>query len=230
VAIHQCPPTYCKGVTEPQSGSCGNVASHDCSGCVCPTFGLRWRFCIRSTGSCARSLAFWYETGESPARLRWEKVLGTALRDTGPTAWMTPFIPVWWRGFQILASYQMSALSASADALISALIVSPFFFIGRKSFGEANGTRRGLVWAMFPYGISFSGGKNSETWLSTLLTLLFSVGSVHRRFDEPAGWRAGARWGVAALGQPSSSGRAAFRTVDSLRRHQKGYGRSLTSR
>ncbi len=148
---------------------------------------------------------FGYEAGKIGASIAEGRGFSSPLfENTGPTAWMTPIYPYLIAGvFKMFGVYTTASaiVLLSLNALMSALVCIPVFFVARMGFGDRIAKWSAWAWAICPYGIYFPVERIWETWLSTLLlSLLFLLTLQLEEDDRLWKWAAyGLLWALAAL-------------------------------
>jgi 4-amino-4-deoxy-L-arabinose transferase-like glycosyltransferase len=150
-------------------------------------------------------LLFGFETGRIASSLASGHGFGNPLFvETGSTAWTTPVYPYLLAAiFNLFGIYTKTSAFAilSLNALFSALVCIPLFFISCRIFGRKIALLSTWIWAVFPYAISITAFVWDTCLSALLLTTLFLVS--FRMRDKPVrGWTylaLGAAWGFAVL-------------------------------
>ncbi|MFZ3215116.1 MAG: glycosyltransferase family 39 protein [Candidatus Acidiferrales bacterium] len=144
------------------------------------------------------------------------------LVETGPTAWMTPVYPYLLAGvFKLFGIYSKNSalVILTINAVFSALICVPVFWIARRSFGPSVAVLACWMWALWPYAIYIAAGFVWETCLSALLLAVLFLCALKLK-ERAAGWRGwlgfGLLWGVSALTNASTLSVAPFLTLWAL--------------
>jgi 4-amino-4-deoxy-L-arabinose transferase-like glycosyltransferase len=122
---------------------------------------------------------------------------------SGPTAWIPPVYPYFIAAvfFIFGPRSNLAALCILAvQAIFSALICFPIYFVGEKAFDERTARWASWSWALFPYEVLIPVLFIWETALSALLLVVLC----HLCMDLPTARRQrlvciGTLWGVAAL-------------------------------
>lgn len=122
---------------------------------------------------------------------------------SGPTAWIPPVYPYFIAAIFFLFGPRSNLAAFSilaAQAVFSALICFPIYFMGKKAFDERTARWASWSWALFPYAVLIPVLFIWETVLSALLLALLC----QLCMDLPTARRGrligiGVLWGIAAL-------------------------------
>jgi 4-amino-4-deoxy-L-arabinose transferase-like glycosyltransferase len=154
-------------------------------------------------------LLFGFETGRIARSIAAGHGYGNPMFiETGATAWMTPVYPYLLAGvFKLFGIYSRTSalVILSLNALFSALICVPAFFIAQRSFGRRVAVVACWLWALLPYSIYISGSFVWETCLSALLLALLFLSAIKLK-EHSTSWRwlgFGVLWGFSALSNAS---------------------------
>jgi hypothetical protein len=148
------------------------------------------------TGSIAHSLA----TGKGFSN--------PFLRETGPTAWLTPVYPLLVAGtFKLFGIFSISSFAALVflNILFSTATSIPIFCAGKRVAGIGAASGAAWLWALFPSAIMFPFEWIWDTCLATLLgaTLLWATLELAEsaRLRDWCGY--GLLWGFTLMTNPS---------------------------
>jgi 4-amino-4-deoxy-L-arabinose transferase-like glycosyltransferase len=128
---------------------------------------------------------------------------------TGPTAWMTPIYPYLLAAvFKIFGIYSRDSafVILSLNALFSALICIPVFFVAHRSFGRNVAILACWMWALWPYSIYIASAFVWETCLSALLLAILFLCTLKLK-EGAGGWSwlgFGLLWGFSGLTNAST--------------------------
>jgi len=150
-------------------------------------------------------LFFGFETGRIASSLASGHGFANPLFvETGPTAWTTPVYPYLLAAiFNLFGIYTKTSAFAilGLNALFSALVCLPIFFIAQRIFGRKTALVAAWIWAAFPYAISITAFV-WDTCLSALLLATLFLLSFRVRDKPVRAWTCfflGVAWGFAAL-------------------------------
>jgi hypothetical protein len=150
----------------------------------------------QETGSIAHSLA----TGKGFSN--------PFLRDTGPTAWLTPIYPLLVAAtFKIFGIFTIPSFLflVFLNSIFSAAACAPLFYVGKRISGVAVGSAAAWLWALFPSAIMIPFEWIWDTSLAALLgaTLLWATLELAEsdRLGDWCGY--GLLWGFALMTNPS---------------------------
>jgi dolichyl-phosphate-mannose-protein mannosyltransferase len=148
------------------------------------------------TGSIAHSLA----TGKGFSN--------PFLRDTGPTAWLTPIYPFLVAAvFKLFGIFTVSSFAALVflNILFSTAVSVPVFYVGKRIAGIGAASVAAWLWALFPNAIVFPFEWIWDTCLAALLaaTLLWATLELaeSERLRDWCGY--GLLWGFTLMTNPS---------------------------
>jgi hypothetical protein len=155
-------------------------------------------------------LLFGFEIGRIARSLAMGHGYGNPmLIETGPTAWMTPVYPYLLAAvFKLFGIYSRNSafVILGFNALFSALICIPVFFIAQHGFGRNVAFAACWMWALWPYSCYIASGFVWETCLSALLLAILFLWTLQLR-NQVGRWNwlgYGALWGMAALTNAST--------------------------
>jgi hypothetical protein len=150
-------------------------------------------------------LLFGFETGRIASSLAAGHGFGNPLFvATGPTAWTVPIYPsLLGLIFVLFGIYtKVSAFAIlGLNALFSALVCVPIFFISRRIFDAHTAILGCWTWALYPAAISTSAFV-WDTCLSALLLALLFLATFQLKEHAPVKWSHlafGVAWGLAGL-------------------------------
>src|SRR5215813_12471080 len=78
------------------------------------------------------------------------------LRDTGPTAWLTPVYPLLVAAtFKIFGIFTLSAFLflVTLNSICSAAVCIPLYYVGKRVAGVVAGALAAWLWALFPSAV-----------------------------------------------------------------------------
>ena len=148
------------------------------------------------TGSIAHSLA----TGKGFSN--------PFLRDTGPTAWLTPVYPLLVAGtFKLFGIFTISSFAALVflNILFSTATSVPIFYAGKRVAGVGAASGAAWLWALFPSATMFPFEWIWDTCIATLLAAILLLATLELaesgRLRDWCGY--GLLWGFTVMTNPS---------------------------
>lgn len=130
------------------------------------------------------------------------------LKDTGPTAWLTPVYPLLVAAtFKIFGVFTLSSFFFLFffNAICSSAVCVPLYYVGKQVAGVGEGALAAWLWAVFPSAVMMPFEWIWDTSLSALLAALilwatFELAESERWLD----WSVyGLLWGLALMTNPA---------------------------
>jgi 4-amino-4-deoxy-L-arabinose transferase-like glycosyltransferase len=155
------------------------------------------------------TLPFEQETGSIAHSLATGKGFGNPfLRDTGPTAWLTPIYPLLVAAtFRLFGIFTIGSFFflVVLNAIFSAAVCVPLYFIGKRLAGVGVGSAAGWLWALFPSAVMMPFEWIWDTSLTALLVVVLLWATI--KLAESPLWRNwcayGLLWGFTLMTNPS---------------------------
>jgi hypothetical protein len=175
--------------------------------------GARWGFAWNQERKIPRqalaTAPFEQETGSIAHALATGKGFSNPfLRDTGPTAWLTPVYPLIVAAtFKIFGIFTIPAFLflVSLNSIFSAAVCVPIYYIGKHVAGVGVGSAAAWLWAVFPSAVMMPFEWIWDTSLTAFLaaTLLWATLTL----AESGRWRDwcwyGLLWGFTLMTNPA---------------------------
>ena len=149
------------------------------------------------------------------------------LKDTGPTAWLTPVYPfLVAAAFKIFGVFTLSSFFFLVffNAICSSAVCVPLFYVGKRVAGVGTGALAAWLWAVFPSAVMMPFEWIWDTSLTAFLVaaLLWATIEVAEREPLVSNWLLyGLLWGFALMVNPSVGSLLPFLLYWAARRARK---------
>src|SRR3954451_6057575 len=131
------------------------------------------------------------------------------LKDTGPTAWLTPIYPFLVAAtFKVFGVFTLSSFFFLVffNAICSSAVCVPLYYVGKRVVGVGTGALAAWLWAVFPSAVMMPFEWIWDTSLTAFLVaaLLWATIEVAEREPLVSNWLLyGVFWGFALMVNPS---------------------------
>ena len=172
-------------------------------------FGFSWNQTQKIPREALATAPFEQETGSIAHSLATGKGFSNPfLRETGPTAWLTPVYPLLVAGaFKLFGIFTIGAFFflVVLNSIFSAAVCVPLYLIGKRVAGIGVGSGAAWLWALFPSAVMMPFEWIWDTSLAAFLAaaLLWATLEVAES-SHLRDWCAyGLLWGLALMTNPS---------------------------